>query len=104
MSEHPKPHTDPIDQGAQARAHGRKRGAVPIQPAPRSARLGWKASPGPHGTNPEICRKADLNGHVLLRSGVTDGEAQPMTQSDLSETEYSPHFFRKMLRTSGSLF
>jgi len=22
MSEHPKPHVDPIDQGAQARAHG----------------------------------------------------------------------------------
>ena len=29
MSEHPKPQPDPIDQGAQARAHGRKHECCP---------------------------------------------------------------------------
>ena len=38
-----------------------------------------------------------LNGHVLLLSGVTDGEAQPMIQSDLSEKEPTLRFFRRML-------
>ncbi|WP_200935851.1 Rmf/CrpP family protein [Methylobacterium sp. Leaf117] len=40
MSELPKPHVDPIDQGAQARAHGRKRECCPY-PAGSEKREAW---------------------------------------------------------------
>jgi ribosome modulation factor len=42
MSEHPKPHADPIDQGAQARAYGRKREGCPY-PAGSKEREVWLA-------------------------------------------------------------
>ena len=40
MSEHPRHHPDPIDQGAQARAHGRKRECCPY-PAGSEEHEAW---------------------------------------------------------------
>ncbi len=56
MSEHPKPHADPIDQGAQARAHGRKRECCPY-PAGSEEREAWlEGFTGTRAIAPGICR------------------------------------------------